>query len=163
MNPAHFHLLANHLPVMGSFLGAFVLAYGLFVNSPKTKVAAYFILIFSAIGAVFTFLSGEGAEEIIEKMNEFSESTIEKHENTAKVSLIVFITLGVLSIFGIFQDVMKKTVSKALAKLILFISLIAFGLVAVTAYNGGQIRHSELNGSSVSDENSEYTREAHEH
>jgi hypothetical protein len=62
MNQTHVHLLITHLPILGSFLGALVLVYGLFSGSYSTKIAAYLLLIISSAGAGIAYLTGEGAE-----------------------------------------------------------------------------------------------------
>ncbi|MDX2250509.1 MAG: hypothetical protein SF052_27255 [Bacteroidia bacterium] len=59
MNQAHVHLMITHLPIFGSILGALVLTYGLWTKSHQTKVAAYFLLIISAIGSGIAYLTGE--------------------------------------------------------------------------------------------------------
>lgn len=51
MDQTHLHLSINHLPIFGSILGGLVLAYGLWTKSNQTKIAAYYLLIISSIGA----------------------------------------------------------------------------------------------------------------
>ena len=68
MNQTHLHLLITHLPIFGSILGGLVLAHGIWTKSNQTKIAAYNVLIISSIGAVVAYLTGEGAEETVEKI-----------------------------------------------------------------------------------------------
>lgn len=147
MNPAHIHLLINHLPVFGSLLGGFVLAHGMWTKNPQTKIAAYYLFIFSAIGACIAYFTGEPAEEVVEKLAGVTETTIERHEDFAIFALISFVLLGLLSIFGVLITIKQSIFMKPVAVIILFSALISFVLVARTGYLGGQIRHTEFNSS----------------
>ncbi len=144
MNQAHIHLLVTHLPVFGSILGALVLIHGLWTRNKQTKIAAYNIFIISAIGATIAYLTGEAAEETVENIQGVAENTIENHEDFAVFALSSFIVLGIASITGLFIALKKSILSQAVAIVVLCISLISFGLVARTAYLGGQIRHTEI-------------------
>ena len=144
MTQTHVHLLITHLPIFGSVLGAFVLAYGIWTKSNHTIIAAYNVFIISAIGASIAYLTGEGAEESVENLQGVIKATIKQHEEFAIYALISLIILGVSSIAGIFLVLRKPTTTKTSAIVILFISLISFGLVATTGYLGGQIRHTEI-------------------
>ena len=145
MNPAHVHLLITHLPIFGSILGGIVLAYGLLTSSNETKIAAYILFIISAIGAGIAYLTGEGAEEIVEDLPGVVESLIKEHEESALVSLVALIILGVAALIGIITR-KRMEWTKNIGVVILLISLISFGLIAYTGYLGGQIRHTEING-----------------
>lgn len=144
MSQVHLHLLITHLPVFGSILGALVLGYALWVKSNQTKNAAYFIFIISAIGAAIAYLTGEGAEEAVEKIQGVSENMIALHEDAAMYALISLIALGIMSVIALVISRIKPTLLKSTSIVVLFISLVSFGLVARTGYLGGQIRHTEI-------------------
>ncbi len=149
MNQAHFHLLITHLPIFGSILGGLVLGYGLWSKSHQTKIAAYNLLIISSIGAVIAYLTGEAAEERVEKIQGISKDLISQHEDFAVIALVGLIILGVTSIIGLLLILKKSTFSRSVATITLMLSLISFGLIARTGYLGGQIRHSEMNSSTT--------------
>ena len=149
MSQAHLHLVITHLPIFGSILGALVLGYGLLSKSNQTKTAAYFLFIVSGIGAGIAYLTGEGAEEAVEDVLGVSENMIKQHEDFAMFALIGLIVLGVSSLFAIFVTYKKMALSKTVAFVVLFISLISFSLVARTGYLGGQIRHTEIGSAAV--------------
>jgi uncharacterized membrane protein len=156
MNQPHIHLLITHLPIFGSILGGLVLAHGLWTKSNQTKIAAYNLFIISAFGAGIAYLTGEAAEESVENLQGVVEATIERHEEFALFALISLITLGVVSILGLFLTLRKSPLTSTVAFVTLFISLISFSLVARTGYLGGQIRHTEIsNGATAPTENSE--------
>lgn len=145
MNQTHIHLLITHLPIFGSILGGLVLAHGLWTKSNPTKIAAYNLLIISSIGAVIAYLTGEGAEEVVEKIQGVSKSMIEKHSDSAVYGLVSLSILGVAALIGLFLSFRKSPLSRTIAIITLVISLISFGLIARTGYLGGQIRHTEIN------------------
>lgn len=147
MDQTHLHLVITHLPVFGSILGAFVLLYGMWQKSDQTVMAAYYLFVLSAIGAVIAYLTGEAAEETVEQLQGIAETAIEGHEHFAVNALAGLIVLGAVSTGGIIFTLKRQAVSKAYASIVLLISLVAFGLTARTAYLGGQIRHIEIAGS----------------
>ncbi len=149
MNQTHIHLLITHLPIFGSILGGLVLAHGLWTKSNQTKIAGYNIFIISAIGAGIAYLTGEAAEETVENIQGVAKSMIDEHEDFAVFALVSLIILGVASIGGLFLTLRKSALTSTAAIVILFISLISFGLVARTGYLGGQIRHTEINNSAT--------------
>ncbi len=144
MNQTHIHLIITHLPIFGSILGGLVLAYGLWTKSNQTKIAAYILFVISSIGAGIAYLTGEGTEESVEDLQGVVEATIKTHEEFALFALISLIILGLASIVGLFLTLKKSPMTRAIAVVVLFISLISFGLVARTGYLGGQIRHTEI-------------------
>lgn len=145
MNQTHLHLLINHLPVFGSMLGSLVLVHGLWTKNNQTKIAAYNVLILSSVGALIAYLTGEAAEETVENIQGVAKNMIDAHEDMANFAFASFIGLGILSIAGIFFTLRKSAVTRSIALFTLLVSLISFGLVAKTAYDGGQIRHTEIN------------------
>lgn len=144
MNQTHLHLLITHLPIFGSILGALVLAHALWTSSNSTKIAAYYVLIISALGAGIAYLTGEAAEESIEHLPGVFEATIKTHEEFALYALISLITLGVVACIGLWTVFSKSNYIRSTAVAILILAGISFGLVARTGYLGGQIRHTEV-------------------
>jgi uncharacterized membrane protein len=152
MNPTHIHLLITHLPIAGSILGGIVLAYGLYTKSRQVKIAAFFLLIISSIGSVIAYLTGEEAEETVEKMQGVSKGMIEQHSDVALYALVSLCILGITAIAGLFLSIKKPALSGMTARAALVISLISFGLIAWTGYLGGQIRHTEITSVNVPQE-----------
>src|SRR6185437_3075966 len=144
MNQTHVHLLITHLPIFGAILGALVLIQGLWSQSNTTLIAAYKVLIISAVGAGIAYATGEAAEETVEHLQGVSKSLIEEHADSALISLIALIIVGAISLIGIFVTFRSPHLKKSFALITLFLSLATFGIVAGTGYLGGQIRHTEI-------------------
>ena len=150
MDLTHLHLLITHLPIYGSILGGFVLAYGLWTKSNNTIIAAYLLFIISAMGAGIAYSTGEAAEETVESIKAISKGKIDQHEDFAIYALWGFIILGVTSLIGLLFSLKNWIGKKYISLVLLLMALISFGLVAYTGYLGGQIRHTEIGNSSPS-------------
>lgn len=147
MNPTHLHLLITHLPIFGTILGAVVLIHGIFAKSHNTQMAAYELLVISAIGAAIAYFTGEAAEESVEHLQGISEAMIEEHEDAAKFAFVLMIISGTSSIVAFILTYRRSPLSRTIANVVLLFSLLSFGIIARTGYLGGKIRHSEVNNS----------------
>ena len=145
MDAVHIHLLLNHIPVIGTIFAVPLFAYALLRKSDELKRLALIILVFAAIVAIPVYLTGEPAEEAVEKLAGVSHTIIEEHEDAAKISMIFLMMTGALSLVGLFLMRTKKAFAAGWFVLIsLLFSVITAGLMARTANLGGQIRHSEI-------------------
>lgn len=144
MDAVHLHLLLNHIPVLGTIFSAPLFAYALLRKSDELKRLSLVILVFSALVAIPVYLTGEPAEEAVEKLSGVSGAMLELHEDGAKVSMILMVIAGAISLLGL---VLLKT-KNALAGWLVFLALVSSTMTAVsmarTANLGGQIRHSEI-------------------
>jgi uncharacterized membrane protein len=58
--------------------------------------------------------------------------------------LIGLLILGLLAVIGLIAIVNKSTYARKIAIVVLIAAITSFGLVAITGYLGGKIRHTEL-------------------
>ena len=149
MNQTHLHLIITHLPIFGSILGAIVLVFGIWSKSSQTKIAAYFLFIISAIGAAVAYVTGEDAEDTVEKIQGISKDLINQHEDVAAFALISLIILGVGSLISLVLTYKDSKFSGAASIIMLIISLISFSILARTGWLGGKIRHTEISNTSI--------------
>ncbi|MPT34477.1 MAG: hypothetical protein E2604_05170, partial [Flavobacterium sp.] len=84
MNGAHWHLVVNHLPIVFPIAGLVVILTGLISKSEAVKRTAYLIFIIGALSALAAMATGDGAEEVAEKITVVSKEYIESHEETAE-------------------------------------------------------------------------------
>jgi len=146
MSFTHLHLLLNHFPVIGAIIAIGLLAFG-FVkkNGPVSKAALALLAILGAL-SIAVFLTGEPAEEAIEKLPGFSEAITERHEEAALAATIALSTLGAFSL-GILTWFRRREVPRWLTLGTLMLSLVSGTLMGYTAMLGGQVRHTELRSS----------------
>jgi hypothetical protein len=148
MNSIHLHLLLNHVPVIGALLGLALLSVAYLRRSDE--LGKFALGAFAALGAVsvVVFLTGEPAEEIVEKLPGFSEALTERHEEAALVATIVMGVVGFLSLIGlvVFRS---RTLARWVVPTALVLALGATATIGYAANLGGQIRHTEIRAGGV--------------
>lgn len=150
MDQTHIHLWITYLPIVECILGALVLAQGIWRKSNSTLIAAYSIFIISAIGSGIAYATGESAEETVEHIQGISKNIIEEHAESALLSWIGLIVVGIISMAGVFVTWKSHSLTRPFAWITLFTSLTALGFVARTGFLDGQIRHPEIGTTSIS-------------
>lgn len=143
MNPVHLHLLLNHVPVVGLFGVALLLAAGLWLRNQEISKVALALSIGLAFVAGVVFLTGEPAEESVEKLVGISEAALERHEEAALSALVGMVALGLWSM-GVLLSTRKRQLAGWMAGTSLAFTALVFGIVGYTANLGGQIRHTEI-------------------
>jgi hypothetical protein len=144
MNPAHLHIILNHIPVIGIPFGAALLIYGFLRKSQELRTAGLLVFVAIALVTIPTFLTGKAAEDVVEDLPGVSEHLIENHERAATIALIATSILGGLSLIRLLIPTRFVAVGTPASILILALSLGVAGWLAKTANLGGQIRHPEI-------------------
>lgn len=144
MNDVHLHLVATHLPIVGVLIGFLVLLTGYFTKSPQVKATALGIFIFSALAAIVAFYTGEGAEDIVEKMPGVSETLIHNHEELAETFYTVMLILGGGSLVTLFLHYRKSTFAKYGFIVVLLLSISCIVISKFVGTSGGEIMHNEI-------------------
>jgi uncharacterized membrane protein len=108
MNQAHLHLLLNHLPILGTLFGLLILAGGFLLKNDTVKRTALGIFVLSAILAIPAYLTGEGAEEVVEGLPGVTENLIEAHEDMANIFLWMVGALGLIALATFYTDLKSK-------------------------------------------------------
>jgi len=150
MNSAQIHLALNHMPLLLSLLGGILLIIGMIKKNASFKSLSLYLLVAAALFTAPVYLTGEGTEEMVEHLTGVNESAIEKHEDMAKITMVIIAITGAISLIGLF---LQKNIrfSKLILGITLVLSFASFGTMAQTAHLGGLIRHSELQNVSVSE------------
>jgi uncharacterized membrane protein len=145
MDFTHLHLMLNHLPVVGIMFGFLILAWGVLRGSEEVKTVGLIFLVFTSLAALPVYLTGEPAEETVEKLAGVSERVIELHEDSALLSLILAMATGVSALAGlIFKRFSSPNVARFSMFAVLILSFVTGALMARTANLGGEIRHTEI-------------------
>ena len=149
MNAAHIHLMMTHLPIVGTFAGLGLLAFGLARKSQELKKAALGIFVFAALLAIPVYLTGEPAEDVVEKIARVSHASIERHEEAAVTAFTTLLALGAMAMFGLVWR-RKQAIPSWFITIALAGSIVAAGMMAWTANLGGKVRHTEISGNTDS-------------
>jgi uncharacterized membrane protein len=142
MDPAHIHLLSNHIPVLGTFFGLLLLLYGVLAEKQEVSRASLGLFVLSGLGAVVAYLSGEESEDVVEGLSGGAEAFIEAHEEAALIALVAGIVLGVAALLVLVF--LRKQTPRWATITMLVLALVTGGVMAWTATLGGQIRHTEI-------------------
>lgn len=143
MSSAHLHLMLNHIPLFGLLFGGGLLIYAMARGSDLVTQISMVFFVIAGLGAGGTYLTGEGAEEVVEDLSGVTHSAIEAHEEVGFYALIATAVLGVLSLLFLFWY-RGRSIPRAASVGLLVLTLIGIGVVGYTAYTGGQINHPEL-------------------
>ena len=148
MSSIHLHLLLNHVPVIGTVLGVLLLAVAVARRSDEIGRVALWLFALLAGTSVLVFLTGEPAEELVEKLPGFSEALTERHEEAALVATVVMGLVGLFSlvVLAVFR---KRPLARWATPIALIMALGATGAMGYAANLGGQIRHTEIRAAST--------------
>lgn len=144
MNQAHLHLLLNHLPILGTLFGILILAGGFFLKNNAVKRTALGLFVLSAVFAIPAYLTGEGAEDVAEKLPGVSEALMERHEEMANIFLWVVGGLGLFSLATFYADFKSKKVAPMLYTLTFVAAIGTMIFAQRVGATGGEIRHTEI-------------------
>jgi hypothetical protein len=147
MNPAHLHLLLNHAPIIGTLVGAGILALALARRSNELTRLSLGFLGIAALAAVPVYLSGEPAEEFLEHRFDVSEALIDQHEAAAQAAAAALGLLGATTLAALIGFRRRPGVPRWLSVGSLILALVTTGLLVRTANLGGRIRHPEIQAS----------------
>lgn len=142
-NDAHWHLVLNHTPVIGSLAALLLLAWALIKNSDESKRIALTAVVLVALFSIPAFLTGEPAERLIKGLPGISKRWMSNHESIANTALWVALGAGVVALAVLFYF-RKRSIPRWAMGLILVVMLAVGALMARTANYGGKIHHPEI-------------------
>ena len=111
MNDAHWHLVVNHLPIIFPLVGVIILVTGFISKSEAVKRTAFMIFIIGAMASIVAMSTGEGAEEVVEKISGVTKKFIHEHEEFAETFSILSYALGAVSLIGLWASFQRKKFS----------------------------------------------------
>ena len=150
MSAAHWHLMLNHLPLLGLAIGTVLLAYGAGHRHEDVQRASLGLLVVAGLSAIAVYLTGEPAEEVVEGLANVSHDALEAHEHFAIYALVGGITTGVVALGTLLYGGLRRSLARWTVLLTLVLALATTGLLGYTANLGGKISHPELRGATVS-------------
>lgn len=143
MNSAHWHLLLNHFPIIGTYFSTLLLIVGILLKNQTVKNTALGFFILTSLLAIPVLLTGEGAEDILDSIGLKNEYFISQHERLAQIAFWLSVSIGVLSIGALIgQRTINQT--KIFTFIILTAGLLNSVLMTAAGIAGGEIRHTEI-------------------
>ncbi|WP_162128216.1 DUF2231 domain-containing protein [Flavobacterium phycosphaerae] len=144
MTEAHYHLVVNHFPIIGTILGLGILIAGILSKNTVLKNVAYVLFVIAAVFAAVSMATGEGAEEVVEDMPGIGKQIIHEHEEMAEKLALVLYVLGVVSLLGLYTNFKKHSKAQLVSFLALLVAVVAVFLAQQVGTSGGEIRHTEI-------------------
>lgn len=144
MNTAHIHLLLVHLPVLGAYFGMILLLYGWAFKKEEALRISFATFAIAGLFSVVVYLTGEAAEEAVEHLAGVTHEVIEAHEEFAVAALVGGVLLGLTGVVGMLISARRHRTPRWLKIVAVVIGFITAGIMAQTAYLGGQINHPEI-------------------
>jgi hypothetical protein len=146
MNPAHAHLLVNHLPIIGAALAIPLLLVSLWRRDERgTFLSAVLVVVIAGLGGQAAERSGHAAEEIVEHLPGVEERWVEEHEERAEVAAWMALANAGLAVVTLALIWRRRGPVPAWGPgLLLLTSLATSATLGWTALAGGEIRHPEI-------------------
>lgn len=153
MDPAHLHLLLNHVPTVGFVIGLILFLTSLVARNAELKRASLVVFVGIALVTIPTYMSGNAAEEMLCEGGAkaptcadtgVSHNLIQTHEGAALLAFAAIIPTGAFAWLGLWQIRRTSRAANWNLAVILLLSVVAFGLAARAANIGGEIRHPEI-------------------
>ena len=148
MDLTYLHLSLNHVAVIGVVFGFSILLISAIARSTAAARVGLGLLVLSAVVAVPVYLTGESAEEIVERLSGFSEVITEQHESAAAFSIALVMISGLLALVTLLLTRWRESkVPRVPMFATLLVSLVTTTSMLWTANLGGQVRHTEIRAS----------------
>lgn len=142
MNGAHWHLLVNHMPIIGGLMTTLVLGYGLFRRNNAIIQLSFGLFVLVSVATVITNQTGESAEHYLASIKALDRQRLHAHEEAADWANIGMYLTGILSLLAL---VWQRARQWQLLPTVVFVSaLVTFGLMTNVGRLGGLIMHREL-------------------
>ena len=143
LNAAHLHIMLNHFPIVGVFVGTGLLTLWLLWRKQGIALAGLWTLVGSGLSAVLVYILGNEAEDVVENMPGITHAAIERHQEAALWVLIGLLVLAVLSAWILWRR-RAGQLPRGLILGVWVLALVASGITAWAAELGGEIHHPEI-------------------
>jgi hypothetical protein len=151
MNQAHWHLVLNHFPIIGTISSLTLMIIGIFLNKSDIKNVALGSFVVTGLLTIPAYLTGEGAEHIVEAAGINADAFVEIHEDLGVIALWACVITAVFAAITFFLEAKKISASKILLYITLATSLANLVVLKKVGTSGGEIMHTEIRGTNTID------------
>lgn len=156
MNPAHLHLMLNHIPLVGIGFVILLILVGISRKSDELINISLIFVIFIALFTIIVHQTGESAEEFVKGEPGFSEELILNHDYAADLAFVFVEVVGVLALITLAAKRFYKKFANILVFLTFTALVVAGGLMVRAANLGGKISHPEIRSHAIKSSLSSY-------
>lgn len=155
MNAAHWHLVLNHIPVVGSAFALLLLVWGMARRSQELKRAGLVAVAFVGLLTIPAYMTGEpafeSAMEHLEATPADEDPLVDAHKKSAGFAFAAIALSAVLAGVTLFRSREGRPVPMPLAAATLVLLALTVAIMGRTAQLGGTIRHPEIVNEHVSE------------
>jgi hypothetical protein len=144
ITPAHWHVILNHLPLVGVPAAALLVAWGLVRREEQVLRVALIAAVLAALSAWLTDYTGDGAKQDVRAQPWAQRDVIHTHEEAGDNAMIVSLVAGAAALGTLVLARRKKPVHRGAALGVLVLLLAASGFLTWAGWEGGKIRHTEF-------------------
>jgi hypothetical protein len=142
VNFDHLHLLLNHVPIIGFFVGVGLLIASFTGSNEDLRRSSLIIFAVVALLTIPTFVSGVGADRSIAGDAGVSEALVRRHEGAAMLGLWFVEATGAAALMALWRS-RRAAPPRRTVTAVLLLAVIASILMGRTGNTGGDIRHPE--------------------
>ncbi|MFI5234660.1 MAG: hypothetical protein ACHQXA_03025 [Gemmatimonadales bacterium] len=142
-SPAHFHLLVNHLPILGAPFVLLLLLWGMLARSRDLTRAALWLTLPLALAGFVADQSGDSAKHALRSASWVERPLVEEHEHRADLAEIGLYAAAAAGVLALWWG-RTRPADRWPAGLTAAVLFVAALLAAWTGLAGGVIRHTEI-------------------
>lgn len=144
MNPAHVHLMVNHMPLFAVLFGGGILALGLLRDDRTIKSIGLCFALVAGVGAFASVQSGERSEDLVESLSGTDTEALEVHEEAGKAAAWAAYLAALLALAALAVPTEREPMKGRLEWATWAAFVVTLVMMARAADIGGAIRHPEL-------------------
>jgi len=150
---AHLHLLLNHWPIIGSYIGLGLLLVSLIGRQDQLQQGSLGLISFLSLLSIPAYMSGNSAQLFLKETPDIPMDLVQSHQGAAFIALILMEITGAFALYGVWQFSRTGASSKSKegsrppawnVAVVLLLSLATCVLMAIAGNTGGEIRHPEI-------------------
>jgi hypothetical protein len=144
LNAAHLHLVLNHVPTLGAFVGLGLLLMALIRRNEALQQIGLEVLFIIALVTLPVFVTGAAARPALKNGPAFSDTALRSHLDAAIAGFTVIELAGFAAWFALFQSSRRGRASRSVVTTATLLLAVALLLTGRAATLGGEIRHPEM-------------------
>jgi hypothetical protein len=144
LNLAHFHLVLNHVPTIGTVIALGLLMVGYSRRDDSLKHIGLEVLFLIAVLTVPVYMTGVAAYQTIRKVPEVSEAAIRLHQDIALIGFTITEVAGFVGWVALWQWRRHGRAARGVVPAATLLLIAALAVMGGAANVGGEIRHPEI-------------------
>lgn len=144
INPAHTHLLLNHVPTVGTAVAIGLMLLALVRRNDHLKHVSLEVVFLIALATLPAYLTGVAAQASIEGREGVTQAIIDLHHDAALVAFVLMNFAGAVAWLALWQFRRRGAPAGWAAPVVLLLLVLTVVVMARAGTLGGEIRHQEI-------------------